>query len=29
MQYVVDPGEFVFYVGGNSRDCLAVSVMYE
>lgn len=22
MNYVVEPGEFVFYTGGNSRDCL-------
>ena len=29
MTYRVDPGEFRFYVGGNSRDCLEVSVIYE
>lgn len=23
MNYVVEPGEFIFYAGGNSRDCLS------
>lgn len=26
MNYVVEPGEFVFYAGGNSRDCLSKRV---
>ncbi|MDE7311273.1 MAG: glycoside hydrolase family 3 C-terminal domain-containing protein [Eubacterium sp.] len=29
MHYIVEPGEFVFYAGGNSRDCLHVSVTYK
>lgn len=28
MKYVTESGEFIFYAGGNSRDCLAVSVIY-
>lgn len=29
MKYVVEPGEFVFYVGSNSKECLEVSVCHE
>lgn len=26
MEYVTDNGEYVFYIGGNSKDCLEISI---